>query len=595
MEKSKQDKSSKNHFQELESMRHSCEHVLTMAMIRLYPGLKAAMGPAIENGYYFDFDYSGKISEEDFPKIEQEMQRIIKADLPIVHSEMSVSETNKIFANNPYKLEWAQEADKRGEKVSIYTIQGENVENSFIDVCKGPHVSSTGKIGPFKLLNIAGAYWHGDSKNKMLTRLYGTSFPTQAELDAYLNQVEEAKKRDHRKLGKELDLFVFSDLVGKGLPLFTPKGTVLRENLNDFSQQLRLEKGFQKVWIPHITNKKLYETSGHWAKFGKELFLVTSQETEEQLVMKPMNCPHHQQIYASQIRSYKDLPLKYLETTTIYRDEKAGELLGLSRVRSVTQDDSHIFCTPEQIEDVYNELIQIVKSFYQALGMTHKARLSFRDPNQSDKYLGDSNLWQKAQDILLKIAEQNKLDCYVAEGEAAFYGPKIDFMVMDAIGREWQLATPQLDFVQPQRFGLSYIDENGKEQTPVMIHFALMGSIERFLSVYIEHTAGVFPIWLSPIQVALIPIAERHNEFCNTLVKDFNSVGIRTESDSRNESMQSKIRDAQLQKVPYMLVVGDKEVAQKGVAVRTRENENLGLISSEDFKKKILDDIISKR
>ncbi|OGY28581.1 MAG: threonine--tRNA ligase [Candidatus Woykebacteria bacterium RIFCSPHIGHO2_12_FULL_43_10] len=580
---------------QLLTMRHSCEHIMHQAMVELFPGLKRAMGPATEDGFYLDFDYDGKVTEEDFPKIEKRMQEIIDSDLPIIREEVSLEKAQEMFADNPYKLDWVNQIDEKGAKASVYWNGEPGKSDSDVDLCKGPHVTSTGKVGPFKLLSLAGAYWHGDSKNKMLTRLYGTCYPSQKELDEYLHQVEEAKKRDHRKLGKELDLFVFSDLVGKGLPLFTPKGTILRDNLNNFSQQLRLDRGFQKVWIPHITNKKLYETSGHWAKFGKELFLVTSQETDEQLVMKPMNCPHHQQIYASQIRSYKDLPIKYLETTTIYRDEKAGELLGLSRVRSVTQDDSHIFCTPEQIEEVYTELIQIVKSFYGCLGMTHKARLSFRDPNESDKYLGERELWKKAQEILLTIAKENKLDYYIAEGEAAFYGPKIDFMVMDAIGREWQLATPQLDFVQPQRFGLSYIDEKGKEQTPVMIHFALMGSIERFLSVYIEHTAGIFPVWLSPTQAMIIPIADRHIEFANNLRSELAKAGIRTDSDNRGESMQSKIRDAQLQKIPYMLVVGDKEVAQRGVSVRTRDNQNLGLISFEDFKNKVLEDVKSKR
>jgi len=558
-----------------------------MVMIKLFPGLLAAMGPATEEGFYFDFDFSGKISEEDFPKIEQEMQRIIELDLPILHSTMSVDEVKKAFAHNSYKLEWAQEADKRGEQVSIYTIQGKDASESFVDICKGPHVESTGKVGPFKLLSLAGAYWHGDEKNKMLTRIYGTAFPTQEELDKYLWQLEQAKKRDHRKLGKELDLFVFSDLVGKGLPLFTPKGTVLREALNNFSQELRIDKGFQKVWIPHITNKKLYETSGHWAKFGKELFLVTSQETTEQLVVKPMNCPHHQQIFASQTRSYKDLPIKYLETTTIYRDEKAGELLGLSRVRSVTQDDSHIFCTPEQIEAIYTELIEIVKEFYGTLGMTYKARLSFRDPAQTEKYLGDVKLWDKAQDILLKIANEHQLDYYVAEGEAAFYGPKIDFMVMDAIGREWQLATPQLDFVQPQRFKLKYIDVEGKEQTPVMIHFALMGSIERFLSVYIEHTAGNFPVWLSPVQVKIIPITDRHIEYAQKVLEQLKNANIRVEIDSRGEKMQAKIREAQMHKIPYMLIIGDREQEANAIAVRTRDGEDRGATPVADFIKQI--------
>jgi threonyl-tRNA synthetase len=409
----------------------------------------------------------------------------------------------------------------------------------------------------------------------MLTRIYGTAWPTKKELDDYLKQLEEAKKRDHRKLGKELDLFVFSDLVGKGLPLFTPKGTLLRDLLNDFSQKLRLEAGYQKVWIPHLTKKELYKISGHWDKFGDELFLVKSQETSDDLVLKPMNCPHHQQIYASRPRSYKELPIKFLETTAIYRDEKAGELIGLSRVRSVTQDDSHTFCTPDQIETVYETLIGIVKEFYGALGMDFKARLSFRDSKQPEKYLGDLYLWERAQQILLNVAKRNKLDYFVAEGEAAFYGPKIDFMVNDSLGRQWQLATPQLDFVQPKRFGLTYIDEKGKEQTPVLIHFALMGSIERFLSVYIEHTAGAFPTWLAPIQVKVIPIADRHLDYSQQVLLELQSRGVRAEIATESETMQAKIRDAQLQKLPYMAIIGDREQVQKTIAVRTREGNDL--------------------
>jgi threonyl-tRNA synthetase len=429
----------------------------------------------------------------------------------------------------------------------------------------------------------------------MLTRIYGTAFPTQQELDDYLNMLEEAKKRDHRKIGKELDLFVFSDLVGKGLPLFTPKGTLLRELLNDYSQQLRLEKGFQKVWIPHITKNDLYKVSGHWAKFGDELFLVKSQETSDELVIKPMNCPHHQQIYASRTRSYRELPIKYLETTTIYRDEKAGELLGLSRVRSITQDDSHIFVTPEQIEQVYDELIDIVKTFYGTLHMPLRARLSFRDPATPEKYLGEPDLWQKAQDILLKIAKRHKLDYFVAEGEAAFYGPKIDFMATDAIGREWQVATPQLDFVQPKRFGLTYVDDKGQEQTPVMIHFALMGSLERFLSVYIEHTAGAFPVWLSPVQVQLLPIADRHQEYAEKAMRELRNTGIRAEVNGKQETLQAKIREATLQKIPFMGIIGDKEIAENAVSVRTRTGEDQGKIELSRFLQKVREDIDKKK
>lgn len=567
-------------------LRHTAEHILHTAMQNLYPSMKKAMGPAIEDGFYFDFDLKDKISEDDFPKIEKEMKRLINLNLKMVHENIPVEEARKIFNGNPYKMDWIDLITKRGENVSIYKMADQAGKVFDIDLCSGPHVRSTGEVKSFKLLSIAGAYWHGDEKNKMLTRIYGTCFPTQKELDEHLWRMEEAKKRDHRKLGVELDLFTFSELVGKGLPLFTPRGTLIRDLLNNFSQQLRLDKGFQKVWIPHIAKNDLYKVSGHWDKFGDELFLVKSQETEDQMVLKPMNCPHHQQIYASKPRSYKDLPIKYLETTTIYRDEKAGEMIGLSRVRSVTQDDSHSFCMPEQIESLYSELIQITKTFYDRLGMKYKARISLRDPKQPEKYLGDEKLWDKAQGILLRIAKSNNLDYYIAEGEAAFYGPKIDFMVMDALGREWQLATPQLDFVQPKRFGLVYTDSEGKEQTPVMIHFALMGSLERFLSVYIEHTAGVFPLWLAPVQIAILPLSDKFVDYSERIKEELEKNEIRVELNVENKTLGAKIRQSTLQKIPFMIIIGEKESQNDKelyVTVRTRDGKDLGLQSLENF------------
>ncbi len=577
----------------LKNLRHSCAHLLAAAVMELWPGALRTIGPAIENGFYFDFDFGDtKISEDDFPKIEAKMRELLPSWKSFERHELSAEDAKKEYPKNQYKHELIEEFTKSGEKVSFYK------SGNYWDLCIGGHCKKPDKeLQHFKLLSIAGAYWRGSEKNTMLTRIYGTIFPTKEELETYLSMVAEAEKRDHRKLGKELDLFTFSDLVGKGLPLFTPKGTMLRELLNDFSQGLRLVEGFQKVWIPHITKKELYETSGHWAKFGNELFLVESQETDDEMVLKPMNCPHHQQIYASKPRSYKDLPIKYLETTTIYRDEKAGELLGLSRVRSVTQDDSHTFCTPEQIGEVYSMLIAIVKKFYDALGMRYRARLSFRDPSAPEKYLGEDSLWQKAQEIILQIAKAEKLDYYEAVGEAAFYGPKIDFMVMDAIGREWQLATPQLDFVQPKRFGLTYTDSSGQEQTPVMIHFALMGSLERFLSVYIEHTAGKFPLWLSPIQIVVIPIADRHQEGAKKILQALQSTGIRGEIDDRKETMQAKIRDHTLQKVPYMGIIGDRETQNTNeflLSVRTREGKDLGLVRLSEFLQKVKKDIDTK-
>ena len=573
----------------LDNIRHSTAHLLAAAVLKLYPDTKLTIGPAIESGFYYDFEFITPLSEEDLPRIEKEMAIILKTWEKFSDREVTESEAKKFYKNNPYKKELIDEIVTKVEKITFYKA------GDFEDLCRGGHADNPSKeIGAFKLLSIAGAYWRGSEKNKMLTRIYGTAFPSKKELDEHLALLEEAKKRDHRKLGQELDLFVFSDLVGKGLPLFTPKGTLLRDLLNDFAQNLRIERGFEKVWVPHITKSDLYKTSGHWDKFGDELFLVKSQETDDQLVMKPMNCPHHQQIYASRMRSYKDLPIKYLETTTIYRDEKAGELLGLSRVRSVTQDDSHVFCTPEQIEEVYQTLIEITKNFYSAIDMKFKARLSFRDPKTPEKYLGEIKLWDKAQEIILDIAQKNKLDFFVAEGEAAFYGPKIDFMVFDALGREWQLATPQLDFVQPKRFGLTYIDAGGEEKTPVMIHFALMGSVERFLSVYIEHTAGAFPTWLAPVQISLLAIADRHNDFAQKVNKQLIDAGIRSEVDKRSERLQAKIRDAALQKVPFMGIIGDKEIDTQAVSVRMRGGEDLGSLTVEKLINKLKEKIDKK-
>jgi len=486
-------------------------------------------------------------------------------------------------------MELAEEFAKEKKTLTFYTCGG------FVDLCKGGHSLPLAEIDPksFKLDRLAGAYWRGDEKNKMLTRIYGLAFATKKELDDYLAMRAEAEKRDHRKLGQQLDLFTISEQVGKGLPLFTPRGTLLRELLNAYSQELREKKGWQKVWTPHITKSELYKTSGHWDKFGGELFLVKSQETKDELVMKPMNCPHHQQIYASRPRSYRDLPLKYMETTTVYRDEKAGELLGLSRVRCITQDDSHTFCRPNQIEQIYQELIDITKTFYKSIGMQIRARLSLRDPKQPEKYLGEPKLWEEAQQILLKIAKKSGLDYFVAEGEAAFYGPKIDFMAIDALGREWQLATPQLDFVQPKRFGLTYTDEAGKEQTPVMIHFALMGSLERFLSVYIEHTAGAFPLWLSPVQVAVLPVSEKVSEYAKEVYNKLLTHDIRVEL-NMDGSLGKRIREAEMMKVPYMIIVGEQEKNDKAIALRNRKKEP-GTGCLEKFIKEITSEIEERR
>lgn len=580
--------------EKLQNIRHTMAHLTAAAVRELWPGSQNAIGPAIENGFYQDFEIAGTITEKDLPKIEKRIRQLIPKWTHFEKKEVTKEEALKEFAWNKYKTELIEEFSQEGKKLTFHNSPG------FIDLCKGGHVEFPSKeIKPdaFKLMSIAGAYWRGDEKNKQLTRIYGVAFETKEELDKHLAMLAEAEKRDHRKLGAQLDLFTISDQVGKGLPLFTPKGALIRELLNDYSQSLRAAKGWQKVWSPHITKNELYKTSGHWAKFGDELFLVKSQETSDELVLKPMNCPHHQQIYASKPHSYRELPIKYMETTTVYRDEKAGELLGLSRVRCITQDDSHTFCTPDQIEKIYQELIDVTKTFYSKIGMKIRARLSFRDPANPEKYLGEVDLWDKAQTILLNIAQKNKLDFFVAEGEAAFYGPKIDFMAIDALGREWQLATPQLDFVQPKRFGLTYTDHEGKDQTPVLIHFALMGSIERFLSVLIEHTAGAFPLWLSPVQIKILPISKKQNTYAKKVMKELLAAdpNLRIELDDRDESVGKKIREASMQKIPYQLIVGEKEMKAKKVAIRTREGKDLGVVSMKKLIEKLKTEIEKKK
>jgi threonyl-tRNA synthetase len=575
----------------LYAMRHSLAHITATAVRHLWPQAKFGVGPVVENGFYYDIDLGdAKLSEDDLSKIEDEMRKVIAANDTFERFEKPVDEAIVWAqqAGQPYKEELlndlkrsgttiardldaaelglAAEGDAQVENVSFYK------NGDFTDLCRGPHVESTGKVGAFKLMRVSGAYWRGSEKNAQMQRVYGVGFATDKELRQYLQMLEEAKKRDHRKLGAELDLFVMSEMVGSGLPMFTPRGTVLREELAKYSNELRERKGFQKVWTPHITKKDLYEASGHWAKFGDELFLVKSQETSDEMVMKPMNCPHHTRIYASKPRSYRDLPIRYVETTTDYRDEKTGELGGLSRVRSLTQDDSHAFCRQDQIEQEINGLLSAAHDFYATVGMGLRVRLSYRD--DSDSYLGSKELWESAQNQLKNAVIANNLEYFEQEGEAAFYGPKIDFMATDAIGREHQVATVQLDFVQPQRFGLEYVTENGSMDCPVMIHCALMGSIERFLSVYIEHTAGKFPIWLAPEQVRIITVNQESAtvEFAQNVAAQAQELGVRVVVDNDNESVGKKIRAAELMKVPYTVVIGEKEMETDRLTPRIRKD-----------------------
>ena len=585
--------------EELKSMRHSLAHIMAQAIQHLWPQAKFGVGPAIDNGFYYDIYLdNGTISEADLPKIEEEMRKIVAANYPFERRDVSVEEAIDwaIKGDQSFKVELLNDlkrsgttvaSELAGEKMGSVSDGDSKVETvslysqgDYTDLCRGGHVDSTGKVGAFKLTKTAGAYWRGNENNPQMQRIYGVAFATQEELDEYLNRLEIAKQRDHRKLGKELDLYTTSPLVGIGLPLFTPRGTILRDIVARYSNQLRQKFGFEKVWTPHITKKDLYETSGHWAKFGEELFLVKSQETSDEMALKPMNCPHHTQIFASRPRSYRDMPVRYLETTTDYRDEKTGELGGLNRVRSLTQDDSHIFCRTDQIEEEINNLLSAARELYGSIDMKLRVRLSYRD--ESDSYLGDLSLWDSAQNQLKSAVEKVGLDYFEQEGEAAFYGPKIDFMATDAIGREHQVATVQLDFVQPQRFGLEYADNDGNFTTPVMIHCALLGSVERFLSVFIEHTGGWFPFWAVPEQVRILTINDTVLEYVDkittilsdiTLMEPVRYNDVRFTIDSRNESLGKKIREATSMKIPVQLIVGPKDMEANEVSVRTQSGE----------------------
>jgi len=585
--------------EELRSMRHSLAHIMAQAIQHLWPQAKFGVGPAIDNGFYYDvYLDNGTISEADLPKIEKEMRKIIAADYPLERRDVSVEEAIDwaIKGDQSFKVELLNDlkrsgttvaSELTGEKMGSVSDSDSKVETvslysqgDYTDLCRGGHVDSTGKVGVFKLTKTAGAYWRGSENNPQMQRIYGVAFATQEELDEYLNRLEIAKQRDHRKLGRELDLYTTSPLVGIGLPLFTPRGTILRDIVAQYSNQLRQKFGFEKVWTPHITKKDLYETSGHWAKFGEELFLVKSQETSDEMALKPMNCPHHTQIFASRPRSYRDMPVRYLETTTDYRDEKTGELGGLNRVRSLTQDDSHIFCRTDQIEGEINNLLSAARELYGSINMKLRVRLSYRD--ESDSYLGDLSLWDSSQNQLKSAVEKVGLDYFEQEGEAAFYGPKIDFMATDAIGREHQVATVQLDFVQPQRFGLEYADNDGNFTTPVMIHCALLGSIERFLSVFIEHTGGWFPFWVAPEQVRVLTINDTVLEYVDkittilsgiTLMNPVRYNDVRFTIDSRNESLGKKIREATSMKIPVQLIVGPKDMEASEVSIRTQSGE----------------------
>lgn len=584
----------------LQAMRHSTEHILAQTMLELYPGLKMAMGPAIENGFYFDFELPEgvKLSEANFPEIEAEMQKIIKADLPFRQEEISVKEARKLFKGNEYKQEWLDGIEERGEKASVYWTGGPSTGSGFVDLCSGPHVASTGQIGVFKLDRIAGAYWRGDEKNEMLTRIYGLAFENQTDLDEYLELREQAAQRDHRKLGKELGIYGIYPEIGAGLPVWLPNGYRIRRTLEDYMIEIERGYGYEHILTPHIGKDVLFETSGH-LDFYKESMYTPMIIDNETYYLKPMNCPMGIVVYNSEPHSYRELPLKVGEFGTVYRYEKSGELSGLSRVRGFTQNDAHIICTPEQLIEQFLEVFEMLEKFYQALGLTnYKYRLGLGDPEKEKfKYCGTPEDWVHAEDTIRQALNQVKVDYYEEVGEATFYGPKLDVQATDPLGREESISTIQIDFNLPERFKMTYIDTDGQEKQPFVIHRALIGSYERFLAFLIEFYGGNFPVWLAPLPVIIIPITEKEVGYAQTVTDQLKKAGIRSKVDSRSEPMQAKIRDAELQKIPYMAVVGEKEAKAGTVSIRFRQladGEQLKDVSMEELVGRITQKIQNK-
>jgi threonyl-tRNA synthetase len=570
----------------VQRMRHSAAHVMAEAVLEIFPDAKLAIGPAIEDGFYYDFDLPRSLTPEDLPDIEQRMARIVAGKYPFMRDRWPRERALEYFraGGQDYKVELIENLSDA--EVGIYT------QDTFLDLCRGPHVENTGQIGPFKLMKIAGAYWRGDEHRPMLQRIYGTAWHTRDELDQYLWRLEEAQKRDHRKLGKELKLFVISDEVPAGVPLFLPNGEMLRYQMENYVRETQEKYGYQHVWTSHLGKVKLYKTSKHWFNYRENMFPVMQGEQEtsedEAYVLKPMNCPHHITLYKSQMHSYRELPVRYAEFATLYRYEKAGTLTGLARVRSLTQDDAHVFLRPDQIQEEFNRAIDLTLEVFNTYGLTdYWISLSLRDPNNKQDYAGSDEVWEQAERALREAVDNKGIQYREMIGEAAFYGPKTDFMVKDALGRDWQCSTVQLDFVQPINFDLEYIGEDGQAHRPVMIHRAVTGSTERFMALLIEHYAGAFPVWLAPVQAIVIPIADRHNEYAIQVLASLKAAGVRAEVDSRSERMNAKVRDAQLQKIPYMLVVGDKEAADNAVSVRLRTNENLGAAPLAAFIERI--------
>ena len=569
---------------------HTSAHLLAEALQELYPGIQFGFGPAVENGFFYDvMPKDGEVIKEgDFEKIEKKMKELASKDEALVRKEVSKADAIKEFKadGQEYKCEHIEQ-DLEDGTITTYT------QGSFTDLCKGPHLVSTGAIKAIKITSVAGAFWRGDAKREQMTRIYGITFPKKKMLDEYLVMLEEAKKRDHRKIGKEMELFMFSERVGKGLPIWLPKGTQLRLRLQEMLRKMLAPYNYQEVICPGIGGKSLYVTSGHYAHYGKDAFQpIHTPEEDEEYMLKPMNCPHHCEIYARKPRSYKDLPLRIAEFGTVFRYEKSGELHGLTRVRTFTQDDAHLFVRRDQVKQEFENIIDIILKVFSIFGFeNYEAQISLRDPKDKEKYIGSDEIWEESQNAIREACKEKGLQCREEEGEAAFYGPKLDFMVKDAIGRRWQLGTIQVDYNLPERFKLEYTAEDNSKQTPVMIHRAPFGSLERFTAVLIEHTAGHFPLWLTPDQVAILPISEKYNEYAQQLAKYFDSMGVRAKIDDRNEKIGRKIRDNEMKRIPYMLVVGEKEQADGTVAVRKQGGGDQGIMSKEDFAKKINDEV----
>jgi threonyl-tRNA synthetase len=569
----------------LEVLRHSTAHAMAQAILELYPGSKLTIGPPIENGFFYDIEVNGRITDEDLPRIEERMREIVARDLPIEREEVSKAEVERLYADNPYKLEII--GDLEEGDITIYR------QGDFFDLCRGPHVPSTGRLGVFKLQNVAGAYWRGDEKNPMLTRVYGTAWPTEKELKAYLRRLEEARERDHRRIGKDLGLFTFAPEVGAGIPLFLPKGEMLRHLMEDYVREVQTRYGYEHVWTGHLVNERLYARSGHLEHYRDAMY-PPMVDGETRYRLKPMNCPSHMTLYNASAHSYRDLPLRYAEFATLYRYEKSGELTGLTRVRALTQDDAHVFCTEEQVQEEFGRALAIIREVLDTYGFTdYRVRLSLRDPDGA-KYIADEEKWARAEEALRDALDAAGIEYEPVPGEAAFYGPKADFLASDVLGREWQLSTIQVDFIQPGRLGCEYVGEDGKTHTPVLLHRAVTGTTERFMAVLIEHYAGAFPVWLSPVQAVVIPVADRHLDYARKVQQDLSEKGLRVEVDDSLNSMQKKIRENARQKIPYLLIVGDLEVVAGTVNVRRRGSKEQEVLAVGAFADRVLREVAAR-